>query len=86
MFAYLGGEVVVDAREVVVILDARHLHRSAEGRGLVAGAAQSLGPGVHPRAVVVTMRGVYATSTAPATVARRVAASASRRMSKTAER
>jgi hypothetical protein len=86
VFAHLGGEVVVDAREVVAILNARHLHRSAEGRGLLNRATRGLGPGVRPRAVVVTMRGVYATATAPATVARRVAASASRRMSKTAER
>ncbi|MDR7418447.1 MAG: hypothetical protein QN178_06020 [Armatimonadota bacterium] len=77
MFVHVGGEVVVDAREVVAILDARRLQRTAEARALLARAllARAAQSGREPpRAIVVTTRGVHATAMGVATVARRIAA------------
>lgn len=71
MYVHLGGETVVDAREVVVILDTRTM-RTAEARAVLARARVPRGTPA-PRAVVVTTRGVYPAPATAATVARRVA-------------
>ncbi len=74
MFVYLGGETVVDAREVVVILDARRLQRAADARALLARAGTELSGEDRgtARALVVTTRGLMLTSVTPVTVARRI--------------
>jgi regulator of extracellular matrix RemA (YlzA/DUF370 family) len=73
VFVHVGGEVVVDAREVVAILDARRLQRTVEARALLARATAARA-GQEPRAIVVTTRGLHATAMGPATVARRIVA------------
>jgi hypothetical protein len=76
MYVHLGGDAVVDVREVVAILDARRV-RTAEARALLARAGiRSRGP--RPRAIVVTPRGVYPTPVTAATVARRIARAGAR--------
>ena len=75
MFVHLGGDSVVDIREVVAILDARRLQR-ADARALLARAAQASGDPQNlkaARAIVVTTRGLFATPISPAAVARRIA-------------
>ena len=84
MYVHLGGETVVDAREVVVILDARRM-RTAEARAVLARARVRHG-GTAPRAVVVTTGGVYPVPVTAATVARRIARLGKTPNTKTAER
>lgn len=84
MYVHLGGETVVDAREVVVILDVRRM-RPAEARAFLAGA-RVRHRGTTPRAVVVTTRGIYPAPVTAATVARRVARAGKPPNTKTAER
>ena len=72
MFVHLGGDVVVDAREVVAVLDARHLQRTAEARALLAKATGGSTEHDPPRAIVVTVRGVPAAPVTAATVVRRI--------------
>lgn len=77
MYVPLGGGRVVDIREVVAILDARRLGRSADARALLGRARSGSRPGAPgreppPRAVVVTTSGLAATPLAPATLARRL--------------
>ncbi|MDI6771156.1 MAG: DUF370 domain-containing protein [bacterium] len=91
LFVYLGGDTVVDLREVVAILDARGLRRSSEGRNLLARAAAAgrlVEPGLLPsaRAIVVTAARLYPTPVAPATVAGRIGKMAGSRRRKTAQR
>lgn len=91
LFVHLGGETVVDVREVVAILDARGLQRSSEGRGLLAravAAGRLADPGLLPsaRAIVVTSALLYPTPAAPATVAGRIGSLAGTRRRRTAER
>ncbi len=76
MFVHIGGETVIDARQVVAILDARGLQRTEEARALVDRACRGLGaalgswPGA--RTIVVTTTGVFPTPISSATVARRI--------------
>lgn len=70
MFVHLGGETVVDAREVVVILDARQV-RTAEA-GVAPPRARTRHREAPPRALVVTTMAVYPAPVTPATVARRI--------------
>jgi hypothetical protein len=72
MFVHLGGDVIVDAREVVAILDARRLQRTAEARALLERAVAARPAGVISRAIVVTTRGVQPAPVTAATVARRI--------------
>ncbi|MBI3998202.1 MAG: DUF370 domain-containing protein [Armatimonadetes bacterium] len=76
MFVHVGGDVVVDVREVVAILDVRQLDRAPDARALLKRVAERLEDPAEmhaARAIVVTTRGLVATPTAPATVARRMA-------------
>ncbi len=76
MFVHIGGETVVDVRQVVAILDARRLQRTEEARALVDRARQdpaaALGGWANARTIVVTTTGVFPTPISPATVARRI--------------
>lgn len=85
MFVYLGGDVVVDAREVVAILDVRRLQRTAGARELLTRATDGAAPREGHRAVVVTTRGMHAVPATPSTVARRVAKAGRPAPAKTAE-
>jgi regulator of extracellular matrix RemA (YlzA/DUF370 family) len=71
---YVGGDNVVDAREIVAILDARRLRRAPDGRALWARAAGEAhdDEGASGRTVIVTTRGAILAPITPATVARRV--------------
>jgi hypothetical protein len=71
MYVHLGGELVVDVRELVAIIDTRRLARTAAAQGLLA-AARAGKSGPPPRAVIVTTRGVYASPITPATIAARI--------------
>ncbi len=90
-FVHLGGETVVDAREVVAILDARTQRKSSVGRALLAKAAAT-GRLADPRglpgarAIVVTTRRLYPTPATPSTVAARVGQAGANRRTKTPER
>lgn len=91
LFVHLGGDTVVDVREVVAILDARGLQRSSGGRNLLARAAASgrlAEPELLPsaRAIVVTAALLIPTSAAPSTVAGRIGKLSKVRRRKTAER
>ncbi len=72
MFVHLGGEVVVDVRNVVAILDARCLQRTPEARELLDRVARDHLQGQAPRAIVVTTTGLYPAPVSAATVARRI--------------
>ncbi len=76
MFVHIGGETVIDVRQVVAILDARPFQRTEEARALVdrAREGQAAAPGTwaSARAIVVTTTGVFPTPISPATVARRI--------------
>jgi hypothetical protein len=72
VFVHVGGEVVVDVREVVAILDVRRLHRTAEARALLTRAGAGRAGHDEPRAIIVTTRGLHATPMAAGTVARRM--------------
>ena len=74
MFVYVGGDKVVDAREVVAILDARRLLRAPDARALwvraVAGRTEA--EAASARALIVTVEGAVLVPITPATVARRI--------------
>ncbi len=76
MFVHIGGETVIDVRQVVAILDARRLQRTEEARALVdrarEGPAAAPGAWASARAIVVTTAGIFPTPISPATVARRI--------------
>lgn len=74
MFVYVGGDTVIDAREVVAILDARHLQRAPDARALWARAARGRSDAdvASARTLIVTVRGLTLAPITPLTVARRV--------------
>jgi len=74
MFVHVGGDHVVDAREVIAILDARHLQRAPDARALWTRAAEGREATevASARALIVTVHGVALVPITPATVARRV--------------
>ena len=75
MYLYLDGNTAIPAAEVVTIVDARLLGADANRRLLEqAIAAGHLKEGGLPRckALVVTTRGVYASSISPQSLARRL--------------
>lgn len=74
MFVHLGGNEVVDVRDIVAILDVKALERSVEARGLLERVRAQTSQSVAPRAIVVTTRGLLPAQFATATVARRVLA------------
>ncbi len=82
MYLHLGAGVVVPHREVVAILDARSVRGSETNQAFLRRAAESGRLfGIHPgqtRSLVVTLRGVYASSVSPKTLARRVQVGLSR--------
>ena len=76
MFVHLGGDTVIDVRQVVAILDARRLQRTPDAQmffertrpgqpGTPAGRGEA-------RAIVVTTRGVFLARISPETVAKRI--------------
>ena len=74
MFVYVGGDNVVDAREVVAILDVRQLRRAPDARAFWTRASDGRDSAEieSARALIVTLRGTILVSITPATVARRV--------------
>jgi len=84
MLVHLGGEVVVDAREVVAILDARCLRgtrellrpkvrgRRARSRSHPVGLDADQGWG-SARSLVVTTNGLHPAPISPVAAARRIA-------------
>jgi len=91
LFVYLGGDTVVDVREVVAVLDARGLQRSSMGRSLLtraAAAGRLAEPELLPsaRAIVVTTARLHPTPATPSTVAGRIGILTRTRRRKTAER
>jgi hypothetical protein len=75
VLVYLGADVVVDAREVVAILEVSRLETAPDGRALVARAtADRPGPRakVLARTLIVTTRGLHLSPLSAETVARRV--------------
>lgn len=64
--------MVVDAREVVAILDARRLGRTADARALLARAGGGASGDPAPKAVVVTLRGIHPAPVSAAAIARRL--------------
>jgi hypothetical protein len=75
MLVYLGGDVVVDAREVVAILEMSRLEAAPDGRALVARAVA--GPArrevsARARTLIVTTQGLHLSPLAAETVAKRV--------------
>jgi len=86
MLVHLGDEVVVDVRQVVAILDARRLQRTAEARNLLDRAVRKRSGELVARAVIVTTRGVFSASISPETVAKRIGKTTHLRGRKTARR
>jgi uncharacterized protein DUF370 len=77
MFVHLGGDAVVDVREVVAVLDVQRVSKSELVQELIDRAAKTR-PGVtNPRAVVVATKGTFLSTISVATIAKRI-----RRMSK----
>lgn len=72
MLVHLGADVVIDAREVVAILELSRLESAPDGRALVARAAASPEARALARTLIVTARGLHLTPLAAETVARRV--------------
>lgn len=70
---HLGGELVVDSREVVAVLDARRLGRTPDGSALLRQAVGTRSDAFSPRAVVVTAKGLLPVPITAAAVARRIA-------------
>lgn len=70
MLVHLGGEVVVDAGEVIAILDARRLRRHPAGSLL---AAQGRDPAWESaRSLLVTTRGIRVAPISPIAAAKRI--------------
>jgi hypothetical protein len=78
MYVHIGDEVVVPARELVAILDARLLQGSEANQAFFAREASAGRIRGHhwggARSVVLTTRGVYPSPISPRTLARRVLA------------
>ena len=74
MLVYVGGARVIDARDVVAILDARRLQRAPDARALWVRAAEGCeeAEAASARALIVTRHGALLVPITPATVARRV--------------
>jgi hypothetical protein len=86
MFVHLGGDVVVDARDVVAILDLARMQRAPDARALVTrAAAADPAAGASARTLVVTVRGLHLSPLASETVGRRIAQPANIRGRSTAE-
>lgn len=85
VLVHLGGDVVVDAREVVAILDLARLDAAPDGRALITRAAASAEARAQARTLIVTTQGLHLSSLAAETVAKRVAVSAEIRKRPTAE-
>lgn len=90
MFVHLGQEMVVDARQVVAILDARRLQRSPSTRALVERAAEegflvAEAPLGVARSIVVTETRLYAVGASVQTVARRIEGRANSRRGESAK-
>ncbi len=85
VLVHLGGDVVVDAREVVAILDLARLGAAPDGKALIARAVGGAEAKAHGRTLIVTTRGLHLSSLAAETVARRVALPAEIRRRPTAE-
>lgn len=73
MLVHLGGDSVVDSREVVAVLDARRLARTPDGSALLKGAVRNRADTLRPRAIVVTAESLLLVRITAATVARRIA-------------
>jgi hypothetical protein len=86
VLVHLGEGLVVEIQEVVAVLDANHLARTADGSALLARAAGSRPDAISARTVVVTARGLLPLRAAAATVARRIAEAPGRERRQTAER
>lgn len=71
MLVYLGDDLVVDAREVVAILDLRRQVTAETRDGRRGSVARRGAPGV-ARTQVVTTRGTYQTVVSPTTAVRRL--------------
>ncbi|MCS7173204.1 MAG: DUF370 domain-containing protein [Armatimonadetes bacterium] len=75
MYLHLGGDLVVPFREIVGILDLRCIQASEANQAFLrrtAEAGRLFGTDLsRARALVVTVRGVYASSVSPKTLARR---------------
>ncbi len=86
MFVHLGGDVVVDARDVVAILDLARMQRAPDARALVTRAAAAApAAGAAARTLVVTVRGLHLSPLASETVGRRIAQRVQMRGRATAE-
>ena len=73
---YLGGDAVIDSREVVAILDGERGRRSAAltdyiHRNVEAGRAVDVSDGGSVKSVVITADRVYLSQVAPPTVGKR---------------
>jgi regulator of extracellular matrix RemA (YlzA/DUF370 family) len=73
---YLGGDAVIDSREVVAILDGERGRRSAAlteyiQRNVEAGRAIDVSDGGSVKSVVITADRVYLSQVAPPTVGKR---------------
>ncbi len=77
--------MVVDAREVVAVLDLARLGAAPDGKALIARASVGAETKAHGRTLIVTTRGLHLSSLAAETVARRVALPAVIRRRPTAE-
>ncbi len=87
MFVHLGGNVVVDARDVVAILDTQRLQRSPDARALLGLAGRQSGNALgSARSLVVTVSGLHPAPISPTTAARRIARLARLRARLRAER
>ena len=90
MFVHLGGNTVIDVRQVVAILDARRLQGTPGARLILertqGGRPRDATVWAEARAIVVTTEGVYPSPIAPATVAKRIQLLGRFSFRKTAER
>ena len=74
MFVHLGGDVVVDARDLVAILDLARMQRAFDARALVTRAtAAAPSAAASARTLVVTTRALHLSPLASETVAKRIA-------------
>jgi|FaiFalDrversion2_1042247.scaffolds.fasta_scaffold00040_4 hypothetical protein len=78
MYLHLGGGLLVPFREIVAILDLRYLRASEVNQAFLRRAAEAgrlSGTDLsRARALVVTVRGLYASPVSPRTLARRAQA------------
>jgi hypothetical protein len=74
VFVHLGGDAVVDVREVVAVLTVGHMTKTGLARELVDRARTSHPEVTRPRALVVSTKGVLLSSVAVETVVKRIRA------------